>query len=215
MTSHNPAQVSVEEQKKVEEEQSDPTVDKIYIHNLTYDQQFAVRSMLINYWHMCQLQLGKVRNAKHHIEWERGACLVLSQPYIALPQSLQIIQSNIYDMNIKMLTEPIKSEWAFSVVLASKEDRSIRFFVDYHHLSALTGKDSFPILRMYKFLDSLGTATLFSTIDWNLGYWKIPVAQGDIMNTAITSHADPISKNELPLSYATPRRHSSKLLTFC
>ena len=61
--------------------------------------------------------------------------------------------------------EPATSEWASPVVLITKPDGSVRFCVDYRKLNALTIKDSYPLPRMDECLDSLGDATMFSTLD--------------------------------------------------
>ena len=37
-------------------------------------------------------------------------------------------------------------------------------------------------------IDSLGSATVFSTLDCNSGYWQIPMAPEDMEKTAFISH---------------------------
>jgi Reverse transcriptase (RNA-dependent DNA polymerase) len=41
---------------------------------------------------------------------------------------------------------------------------------------------------MEEFIDSLGDATIFSTLDCNSGYWQIPVHPDDPAKTTFTSH---------------------------
>ncbi len=41
---------------------------------------------------------------------------------------------------------------------------------------------------MYECIDSLGDATVFTTLDCNSGYWQIPVATQDRDKTTFTSH---------------------------
>lgn len=41
---------------------------------------------------------------------------------------------------------------------------------------------------MDDFLDSLGTASYFTSLDCNIGCWKIPLAKGARHKTAFTSH---------------------------
>ena len=84
--------------------------------------------------------------------------------------------------------EPATSEWASPVVLITKKDGSIRFCVDYRKLNALTVKDSYPLPRMDECLDSLGDATIFSTLDCNSGYWQIPIEERDRDKTAFVTH---------------------------
>jgi hypothetical protein len=75
--------------------------------------------------------------------------------------------------------EAANSEWASPVVLITKKDGSISFCVDYRKLNALTVRDSYPLPTMDEYLDSLGDAVIFLTMDCNSGYWQIPISEGD------------------------------------
>ena len=87
------------------------------------------------------------------------------------------------------LIEPSKSAWASPVVLVSKKDEKLRFCFDYWRLNAVTIRDSYPFPRMDDYIDSLGEATVFSTLECNSGYWQIPVAEEDREKTAFVCHA--------------------------
>ena len=84
--------------------------------------------------------------------------------------------------------EPAYSEWASPVVLVPKSDGSLRFFVDYLKLNALTERDRYPLPRMYECIVSLGDFTVFTTLDCNSVYWQIPVATQDRDKMTFTSH---------------------------
>jgi len=55
---------------------------------------------------------------------------------------------------------------------------------------SMTIKDAYPISRMDECIDSLGDARVFSTMDCNAGYWKIPVAEQDKHLTAFTCNSN-------------------------
>jgi len=55
-------------------------------------------------------------------------------------------------------------------------DVSPRFCVDYRRLNDVTVKDKYPLPRMDDGIGFLGKACVFSMLDCNFGYWKIPVA---------------------------------------
>jgi Reverse transcriptase (RNA-dependent DNA polymerase) len=73
-------------------------------------------------------------------------------------------------------------------VLVPKPDGRMRFCIEYRRLNALTVKDSYPLPRMDECIDSLGDATIFSTLDCNSGYWQISVHPDDQDKTTFTSH---------------------------
>jgi len=70
--------------------------------------------------------------------------------------------------------------------------------VDYRRLNERKVKNFNPIPRMDDCLDSLGDATVFSTLECNAGYWRIPVAAEDRNKTTFTSHTGSFQFLRLP-----------------
>jgi hypothetical protein len=66
--------------------------------------------------------------------------------------------------------EPSSGPWSTHVVLILKPDGSIRFFIDYRKLKAVTENDSYALTWVYYCLDSLGEAKFFTKLDANCGY---------------------------------------------
>jgi hypothetical protein len=66
----------------------------------------------------------------------------------------------------------------------------MRFCIDYRMLNTVTVRDSYPLPRMDECIDSLGDASVFSTLDCNSGYWQITVSPDDKEKTTFTSHED-------------------------
>lgn len=64
--------------------------------------------------------------------------------------------------------EPSSEEWSTAVVLIQKPDGSLRFCIDYRHLSDLTKKDGYTVPRLDECDDSLGKAQHFTTLDCNM-----------------------------------------------
>jgi hypothetical protein len=71
----------------------------------------------------------------------------------------------------------------------SKPDGALRFCVDYHKFNMITVPETYPFPRMYECIDSLGDATVFTTLECNSGYWQIPVHPDDRDKTTFTSHS--------------------------
>ena len=63
--------------------------------------------------------------------------------------------------------------WETPVVFAPNKDDTLRFCVDYRRLDAMGVRDTYSISRMDECVDSLGDAKVFSTLDANLGDWKV------------------------------------------
>ena len=95
--------------------------------------------------------------------------------------------------------EPAQSEWASPVVLVPKPDGSLRFCIDYRRVNAITVRDTYPLPRMDECIDSLGDASVFTTLDCNSGYWQIPVAPQDRDKTTFTCHAGTYRYRRMPL----------------
>lgn len=63
--------------------------------------------------------------------------------------------------------EPDTIDWASSIVMVAKKEGSLRICVVYFMFKTMVKKDSYPIPRMYYCIDSLGDASMFTTLDAN------------------------------------------------
>jgi hypothetical protein len=84
--------------------------------------------------------------------------------------------------------EPATCEWASSIVVVPKPDGSLRYCVEYRKLNAITVPDTYPLPLMDESIDFLGEAAIFFTLDYNIGYWQIPVDPADHEKTTFKSH---------------------------
>lgn len=84
------------------------------------------------------------------------------------------------DKMLKMdFSEPAQTERMELILFAPKGNRTLRLFVDYCKLSAITIWDSYYIMCMEECINYLGDATIFSILDGNSGYWLVEVANKD------------------------------------
>lgn len=156
--------------------------------HLTPQERKNVYQMLGTHRSMWDGRLGHVQTTSHRIELVPDARPVHAQPYRAGSRAREAESSEVQRMLKAGVIEPTASEWASPVVLVPKPDGSMRFCIDYRRLNALTVRDSYPLPRMEECIDSLGDATIFSTLDCNSGYWQIPVHPDDRAKTTFTSH---------------------------
>ena len=63
---------------------------------------------------------------------------------------------------------------AAPIVPVEKKDGTIRLCVDYRKLNQ---EAKFAMPRIEEVLDSVGSATIISTLDLAKGYWQIPLAE--------------------------------------
>ena len=67
-----------------------------------------------------------------------------------------------------------------------KKDGSLHFCIDFRRLNALTVKDSHPLPRICKTLESLAGAGHYSTFALNSGFWQVPMDEESKQYTAFT-----------------------------
>ena len=96
------------------------------------------------------------------------------QPVRRMPYAAQSeIARQLKDMQENGVIQASKSPWSSPVVLVQKNDGSLRFCVDYRELNSVTKPDTFPLPRVDDFLNQLGRAKYFSTLDLASGFWQI------------------------------------------
>jgi len=57
-------------------------------------------------------------------------------------------------------------------VFVLKKDDSLCFYIDHHKINEVMHKDTYPIPRIEKALDTLAGSKRFSTLDLKSGYWQ-------------------------------------------
>lgn len=67
--------------------------------------------------------------------------------------------------------EPSASEWCSPVILVPIRDGSIRFYIDFRRINALTKADPYPMPWINDLVERLGNAKYISTVDLSKGYW--------------------------------------------
>jgi hypothetical protein len=68
-----------------------------------------------------------------------------------------------------------------------KKDQSLRMYVDYHPLNAITIKNKYPLPQIDILFDQLSKAKVFSKIDLRSGYHQIKIRPKDIPKTAFST----------------------------
>lgn len=61
--------------------------------------------------------------------------------------------------------ESAMSDWTSPLLFVSKNDRKIRFSIDYRKLNSMNVKDTYPFPRMDEFIDTIGEAKYLTSFD--------------------------------------------------
>lgn len=132
--------------------------------------------------------LGRIETARYQIELTSNVirpphCALYHVGLIARHVAAKKIQKELQEEVI----ETASKERASSIFFVPKKYGSLRFFVDYCKLNAVTVTDSFPLQSMVECTDFSGGARIFSTIDGISGYWQNEFEERDRSKTAVTS----------------------------
>lgn len=106
--------------------------------------------------------LGRINTAKNRIELTHSDVRpIQSAPYRAGSRPRQFSGTEICRMLREDVLEPTRTERGSPIIFAPKKECSLRFGVDYHRLSKVAARDSYPLPLMNESINSLGEATIF------------------------------------------------------
>ncbi len=100
-------------------------------------------------------------------------------------EKLQISKAEFKRLESAGIVRRSKSQWASSLHMIPKKDRSWRTCGDYHRLNSVTTPDKYPLPNMQDLSYGLHGCTIFSKIDIVKGPHQIPVATDDIPKAVI------------------------------
>lgn len=107
--------------------------------------------------------LGRLIAAKLRILLTKtGRTPIHQMPCNSGPRHGELKKTETDEMLAAEFLEPTNAEWASPIVCAPKKDGSLRTGVDYRKINAVIARDSYPIPRMDKCIDFLGSAKDFS-----------------------------------------------------
>jgi hypothetical protein len=82
---------------------------------------------------------------------------------------------------------PISSTWSYPALFVKKKDQSLRLYVDYQPLNAITVKNKYLLPRIDILFDQLSGVRVFSKVDLRSGYYQIKIRPEDVIKTAFST----------------------------
>lgn len=151
------------------------------------EYQACMEQLLNTYEHLFHHETsGPLRSTphfEHHID-TGDSRPIRSAPYRVSRVERDFIQTQVTEMLNNDVITPSSSPWASPVVMIPKKNGKIRFCIDYRRLNAVTVRDVYPLPRIDDFLDRLGGAKVFSSLDLKSGYWQVPMSSDSRRKTA-------------------------------
>ena len=157
------------------------------------------------------LKLGNTPVTEHEIH-NRGP--PIRQPYRRQdPEVRRQEFEQLKEILEQEIVRPSCSPWASPVVMVKKEDRTLRYCIDFRKLNDVTVKDAHPLPRIDDTLEALKGAKIFSTLDLKSRYWQVPIKEEHISKTAFwTSSSQPFEVNWLPFGLCNAPATFSRLM---
>ncbi|XP_057376131.1 uncharacterized protein LOC130697026 [Daphnia carinata] len=144
----------------------------------------AMKALLTRYHHLFYhdsnaTYLKSTNTTEHHIDTGNHTP-IRTAPYRVSRKEREAIQSQVTNMLQDDIIQPSSSPWASPVVMVPKKNGELRFCIDYRRLNAITVRDVYPLPRVDDFLDHLGGAQVFTSLDLKSGYWQVPMNKDSV-----------------------------------
>jgi hypothetical protein len=127
------------------------------------------------------------RDIEFIIELQPGIAPISKRPYRMPPNELAELKIQLQYLLDKGFICPSASPWGYPALFVKKKDNSLRLYVDYHPLNAVTIKNKYPLPRIDILFDQLAGAKVFSKIDLRSGYHQIKIKPSDIPKIAFST----------------------------
>ena len=153
---------------------------------LSVVEQRQLCELLQEFSPVIQTTPGRTTMAEHEI-YVGDTPPIRQRPYRIPYSRRDIVREEVEKMLADRVIRPSTSPWASPIVLVQKKDGGVRFCVDFRKLNQVAKFDAYPMPRMEEMFESIGSATVVSTLDLASGYWQIPLAPGSREKTAFAT----------------------------
>ncbi|GFV54387.1 retrovirus-related Pol polyprotein from transposon 17.6 [Trichonephila clavipes] len=198
VASSNSVNVIFEEEKEFDQVETPPTAteeSKFYevLNNLKTDNlnsyNLKVLKNLINkFKYIFTKPVQPARVGAHKIELVANAVRIKPHCYSVPMAYRREVERQVQDLLDLNLIEPSEAEIAHPIVCVAKKDSSIRMYVDFRALNAVTKVPVFPMKDMQELIFIARSAHWLTSIDLLKGHWQIKMDEESKPLTAFTTH---------------------------
>jgi hypothetical protein len=103
------------------------------------------------------------------------------------PKELAELKVQLNELLDKGFIRPSYSPWSCPTLFVKKKDQSLRLWVDYRPLNAVTIKNKYPLPCIDILFDQLTGAKVFSKVNLRLGYHQIKIRLEVVPKTAFST----------------------------
>ena len=150
------------------------------IESWNEQQQQSARALIMEYQHLFALtlsELGKTSLVQHDIKLDDVT--PFKERYWRIPpHQYEEVKKHLQEMLDTGAIQWSTSHSASLVVLVHKKDGSLWFCIDLRKLNNWTIKDAKSLPIIEDSLDCLDGATIFTSLDLQLGYWQVELTRG-------------------------------------
>jgi hypothetical protein len=124
------------------------------------------------------------RDIEFIIEVLPGTPPISKRPYRMSVNELVELNKQIAELQSKGFIHPSSFSWGAPVLFMEKKDGTQQMCVDYRSLNEVTIKNKYPLPRIEDLFDQMKGVSVFSKIDFRLGYHQLKIRESDIPKTA-------------------------------
>jgi hypothetical protein len=121
------------------------------------------------------------------IELQPDMAPICQRSYKMTPKELTELKVQLNDLLNKGYIRPSSSPWGCPALFVKKKDQSLRLYIDYRPLNAVTIKNMYPLSCIDILLDQLNGARVFSMVDLYSSYHQIRIRPEDVSKTAFST----------------------------
>jgi hypothetical protein len=197
---------------KISKEDLEKRVIKIYenlpkSHVETKEQINRIKELIRDYAEVFHLEgdkLPEIKGLNTEIIMKHNKPINIKQ--YRVPMHLKDELERQINENLKEgIIRESKSAYNAPVILVPKppdpitQERRWRMVVDFRRLNENIEKDSYPIPNIEETLHNLHEAKYFSTLDWYMGFYQMPIREEDKQVTAFSANNRKYEYNRLPM----------------